>query len=224
MEYYITEMGNLPSKFFNIDKPIMVKVIPSDLIDYYLNNQRDIDYDENIRDNERWLVFQNYPGKISWLKDKEWACENDDYWDIDFEDFIPHMMSIKEFSTGESFMRCMYEVIMVNQNLDVIEAKEQGLDINTKTGSQHLLESLDLDTFGEGEDEYCIVSIDKEKKIVYAISCVSPERDAAGNFHVDALYCLRRSPDDDSWCVIKTEKFVGIYNYLTRQVFKFADR
>ena len=121
-------------------------------------------------------------------------------------------------------MRCMYEVIMVNQKLDVIEAKEQGLDIKTKTGSQHLLESLDLDAFGEGEDKYCIVSIDKEKKIVYAISCASPERDAAGNFHVDALYCLRRSQDDDSWCVIKTEKFVGIYNYLTRQFFKFADR
>ena len=223
MKYYITEMGNLPSKFFNINQPIMVEVIPEDFVDYYMNEKDDIDYKENLMENERWLVFKNYPGKVNWLRKKQWDCEEGNYWEIDFEDFIPHMMSINEFATGESFMRAMYEVILVKDNLDIVEAKEKGINCNTKTGSQRLLETLDLNTIGQSGNEYYVVSWDENKNMIYAISSDAPERDEAGNFFVDVLYYLRQSYEKQGVLdVVKIDKKVGIYNYLTRQFFKFA--
>ncbi len=222
MKYYITEMGNLPREFFKIKHPIMVKVIPEDFVDYYMNNRGDDDYKDNLMENERWLVFENYMGKVSWLRNKKEECEEGIYWEIDFEDFIPHVMSINEFETGESFMRTMYEVILVYANVDVIQAKEYEMDFDVKTGSQYLLDSLELNTIGEGEDKCCVISWDEDNCKIYAISCNSPKRDGGGNFFVDALYYLKQDYLNGRLVVIKVDKKVGIYNYLTKQFFRFA--
>ena len=221
MKYYITEMGNLPKEFFKIKHPIMVKVIPEDFVYYYHNNREDDDYNDILAENEKWLIFENYMGKERWLINKKEECDDGIYWEIDFEDFIPHTMAVNEFATGKSFIRTMYEVILVYANTDVIQAKEYEMEFKVKTGSQYLLESLELKTIGEDKNKYFVIKWDEDNNKIYAISSSSPERDEAGHFFVDRLYYLKQSYLNGRLDIVKIDKKAGIYNYLTKQFFRF---
>ena len=220
-KYCITQIGYLPGKAFEFDKPILVKVIPSDFVSYYYNEKSNPDYKETVMDAERLLLFNCYPGKEGWLSKKEYESDNGKFWEIDMEDFTPHRVTENDPETGDTYLRTMYVVNMLNSKMDVVEAKEKGINCNVESGSQRILRQLDLPSIGEGEDKYYMITQEDNK--IYAIPYNNPERDEAGNFHVDCLICLRDSSVENRWAVIQIKKDVGIFVYGVRKFFKFAE-
>ena len=224
-KYRIVEMGRT-GEYMDFQSAILVKVIPYDFIDYYYNHKNDSDYEEVVANNEKWLMFKDYPGKDHWLIDKE-DCE---YWNLDLEDFIPKYTSITNHKTGEMRLRTIYQVIMVNSNLDVIEAKEKGISYQGKSGSRKLLESLDLLLIGKDDNLYYLVSELEEyddnglyRWHAYGI----PDRNGNsenGMYYVDEIIVWNDSDANNRMKVTRVLKEkVGIYNYLTNQLFRFKE-
>ena len=219
-KYCITQIGLMPGKTFDFEKAILVKVIPSDFVDYYYNEQDDPEYEETVLNNERLLLFCNYPGKERWFHKKEHESDEGNFWELDMEDFTPHRVT-ENNPNGNTYLRTMYVVNMVTENLDVVEAKEKGIETEIESGSQRILKRLGLPLIGEGNKKYYMLKQEDNK--IYGISYNSPQRDDAGNFHVDCLICLRDSSRENGLAVIQIKKNVGIYLYEVGKFFKFAE-
>lgn len=221
-KYCITQIGHLPGKVLNFEKAIMVKVIPSDFVHFYYYEKSDPNYKEIVMDNEKLLLFNNYKGKEQWLAKKENDSDEGNYWEIDLEDFIPAHVHETDQETGDVYLRTLYVVNMVNSHLDIIEAKERGMSMSVKTGSQRILEQLDLEIVGKDDRKFYIVGYDNDG-YAYGISYNSPERDEGGNFKVDQLIYEDDVLAEGGISIIHVKKNVGIYAYMTRQFFKFAE-
>ena len=221
-KYCITQIGHLPGKVLDFEKAIMVKVIPSDFVHFYYYEKSDPNYKEIVMNNEKLLVFNNYYGKERWLAKKEHESEEGIYWEIDLEDFTPAHVHETDQETGDVYLRTIYVVNMVNSHLDVIEAKERGMSVSVKTGSQKILEQLDLELVGRGDRKFYLVGYDNDG-YAYGISCNSPEKDEGGNFMVDQLIYEEDVMAEGGIRIIHIKKDVGIYAYMTRQFFKFAE-
>ena len=217
-KYHIIEMGKA-GRFQDFEDAILVKVIPVDFIDYYYNNEDDYDYEENINQNQVWLMFKNYPGKEKWLLEKARNCDMERYWDIDLEKFIPHFMSITDNKTGEGFVRSIYQVIMIDSNLDAIDASEKGISYKGRTGHQQLLDSFGLTLIGTASKRYYILSQINNMEF-YAIPYYG-EANEAGLFYFDKIKVKKNVAGDNGFEVIDIVDKVGVYNYLTRQIFTF---
>lgn len=221
-KYYITQIGHLPGKVFDFEKAIMVKVIPSDFVHFYFYEKSDPNYKEIVMNNERLLVFNNYNGKERWLAKKEYDSDDGIYWEIDLEDFTPGHVHETDQETGDVYLRTIYVVNMVNSHLDVVEAKERGMSVSVKTGSQKLLEKSDLKIVGRGDSKYYLVGYDNDG-YAYGISCNSPKREEGGNFMVDQLIYEADVMAEGGIRIIHIKKDVGIYVYMTGQFFKFSE-
>lgn len=221
-KYCITQIGHLPGKVLDFERAIMVKVIPSDFVHFYYYEKSDPNYKEIVMDNEKLLLFNNYKGKEQWLAKKEYDSDEGNYWEIDMEDFTPAHVHETDQETGDVYLRTLYVVNMVNSHLDIIEAKERGMSMSVKTGSQRILEQLDLEIVGRDDRKFYIVGYDNDG-YAYGISCNSPERDEGGNFMVDCLIYEDDVLAEGGIRIIHVKKNVGIYAYMTRQFFKFAE-
>lgn len=222
-KYCITQIGHLPGKVLDFENAIMVKVIPSDFVHFYYYEKSDPDYKEIVMNNEKLLLFNNYNGKERWLAKKEYDSDEGIYWEIDLEDFTPGHVHETDHETGDVYLRTLYVVNMVNSHLDVVEAKEKGMSVSVKTGSQRLLEQSDLPIVGRGDRKFYLVGYDNDG-YAYGISYNSPERDEGGHFKVDQLIYEDDDMAEGGIRIIHIKRYVGIYNYLIGQFFKFADR
>ena len=178
-KYSIIGMGHV-GRFNDFDDAILVKVIPADFLDYYENQQDEDDYEDTINQVQRWLMFKNYPGKEEWLERKLDNCELHKFWDIDFEKFVPKMTTITNNRTGDSFLRSIYQVIMVEENLDVVEASEKGISYKGRSGHQQILDNLGLILVGSLDCRYYLLNDDLTTGSAYAIPYEASA--ANGNF------------------------------------------
>jgi hypothetical protein len=245
-EYYIIEMGMI-GKYLDFDDALLVKVIPADMVEeFYSLNHEDINDEEEYNSLQRWLIFKNYPGKYEWLIQKQDMCYEDGYWSLDLEDFIGRFTCMTNKKTGESIVRTLYQVIMIKDNMDAVEAKENNYNYTGRTGSQKLLDELGLELVGKDENKYYLVSEMKElpkekfdsehdmrffavfgeematRWEAYAIP-YNCEDAPNGMYHVDRIVLCMNGEGESDLVVVRVEKKnYGIYNYLTRELFKFA--
>ena len=221
-KYCIIEMGRM-GKYINFEDALLVVVVrTNELKEYYNLDEYAPNYEEQMHNMQSWLVFKNYPGKMEWLEKKEAMCENGKYWEIDLDDFICRPTTITKKRTGEAFMRPLHQVIMVNERLDVVEAKEQGLTLNYRNGAQKILDELGLKLVGKSDKKYYIVSSLEGSK-AYAIPYDVSNNDG-GMYQIDLIVLGFDTDAESSISVVKVEKEEwGVFNYLTRQLFGFAD-
>lgn len=221
-KYCITQIGHLPGEAFGYKKVILVKVIPSDFIHFFYYEKSDPDYEEIVSNNEKLLLFNNYPSKEMWLSKKWHQTQEGDYWELDLEDFTPRQVT-ENRPNGETWLRTMYVVNMANSYMDSVEAKEGNMNVKVKSGSNRILDEIGLEIVGQDDRKYYIVGYDNDG-YAYGISYNSPVKDEGGNFIVDKLiYEEDDSAEGGIRIVYVAKKEAGIYAYLTRQFFKFAE-
>lgn len=244
--YHIFEIGML-GKYQDFDEAILVKVIPADWIDEFYNLGPDNDNDEEEYHRlQEWLVFKNYPGKMRWLSQKQDLCEAGEYWSLDLEDFVSRLTSITNKETGQGFLRPLHQVIMVEDEMDIVESKEFGVKYNGRTGSQKRLDELGLELVGCGDKKYYLISgmeeledepfnpkcdarfwtIFGENKAkrwsVYAIPYNCPDA-PGGMYQIDKIVLCMNGEGEHDFVVVRVEiENYGIYNYLTKEAYKFG--
>lgn len=213
-QYTIVGFGKT-GKFLDFSDAILVKVVQSDELDYYEEIKDDPAYEEEQMQCEQWLMFKNYPGKLQWVREKAINSQNGKVWYLDIDnDFITRSISLTDNETGEGFFRPISQVIMVNSNLDAVEAKEKGISYKGRSGVQIALDELGLTL--EGTDlQYYVIGKDKAGKL-FGIPYEYKEEDN-GLFYVDEISI---NPFNGEISVKK--KKVGIYNPMLGQLMKFA--
>ncbi len=218
---YITEMG-LAGSFNEFKEAILVKVIPVDFLDYYRNNKFDEDYEETLQQTEKWLMFNRYPEKDQWLIDKKENCDCGFYWEIDLDNFICRSTYITDHKTGEGFIRPIYQVIMTNYNIDAVEANEIGAFSTGRTGIQRSLDELNLTLIGANDSLYYLLTDIQSDNSTYAIP-YNLVGDVGGLMRVDKIIVQKNSSGKNGYVVISAKTNYGVYNPLTREIFKFVE-
>lgn len=213
-QYTIVGFGKT-GKFLDFSDAILVKVVSSDEIDYYEDIKDDRSYEEEKMQCEHWLVFKNYPGKYQWITEKAYRCEDGDVWYLDIsKDFVKRSMSLTDNTTGESFIRPICQVVLVNPNMDAVEAKEKGKAYKGRNGVQKHLDELGLPL--EGKDiKYYVIGQGKDGEL-FGIPYDYNE-DYNGHF-----YCDEIAINPFNGGVSLKKRKVGIYNPMLRQFMKFA--
>lgn len=125
-EYTILEYDKAGS-YKEFDRTIRVIVLPADKIKEY--NKLDMmnpDDEDKQFEMLSLLIFKDYPGKMSWFCNKYELCEEKKYWEIDLDnDFIQEpCLTIQNKVNGTRYMISTYQVKLLKENLDIIEACE----------------------------------------------------------------------------------------------------
>ncbi|WP_301202909.1 hypothetical protein [uncultured Parabacteroides sp.] len=213
-QYKTVEYGRT-GRYQDFAEAILVKVVPADEFDYYIDIKDDPDSEEEVMQLENWLMFKYSPDKYETITSIVRRCDRGGVWYLDLDtDFILRSTFITNNNTGSQFMRPIYQVVMVNSNLDMVDAKENGTAYKGRTGTQKRLDELNLPLEGTDIKYYMIGNAINGK--YYGIPYDYKE-EYNGHFFVDEV---RVNPYNGAITVVKSK--AGIYNPLMRQFFKFA--
>ena len=148
-QYSIVGFGKT-GRYLDFDDAILVKIVSADELDYYMDIKDNPAYEEEQMQCEHWLMFKNYPGKLQQIRRKAEDCQEGKVWYIDLEnDFVLRSTSITNQQTGEGFIRPICQVIMVNPDLDIIDAKAKGESYKGRNAAEKYLDELGLALEGE---------------------------------------------------------------------------
>ena len=213
-QYTIVGFGRT-GRYLDFADAILVKLVSADELDYYRDIQDDPAYEEEQMQCEHWLMFKNYPGKLQQIRRKAEDCQDGKVWYLDLEnDFVLRSTSITNQQTGEGFIRPIYQVIMVNPDLDIIDAKAKGESYKGRNAAEKHLDELGLAL--EGDDEkYYVIGKDASGEY-YGIQYNYTE-EFHGMFYVDAI-----SINAYNGHITPKRHKVGVYNPMTGEVVKFA--
>lgn len=213
-QYKTVEFGRT-GRYQDFAEAISVKGVPADEFDYYIEIKDDPDSEEEVMQLENWLMFKFSLDKYETITSIARRCDRGGVWYLDLNnDFILRSTFITGHNTGNQYMRPIYQVVMVNPNLDMVDAKENGTAYKGRTGTQKRLDELNLSL--EGTDiKYYIIGNAIDGKY-YGIPYEYME-EYNGHFIVDEVIV---NPYNGAITVVKSK--AGIYNPLMRQFFKFA--
>lgn len=212
-QYSIVGYGNA-GHYLDFEDAILVKVVSTDDMNSYSEFIKDPSCEEERMQCEHWLMFKNYHGKYHWVQQKVTDCDNGKVWYLDIEnDFITRSTCITNNKTGDSFIRPICQVVMINPSLDAVEAKEKGEPYKGRNGVQKRLDELELPLEGN-EIKYYIVGKDSDDEY-YGIAYDYEEK--GGLYYADRIYINPFNRD-----ISVKELKVGVYNPMRRQLMKFV--
>ena len=204
-------------RYLDFESAILVKIVAENELDYYFDCLIRPDCEEEIMRMENWLMFKDVPGKYAKIKSIAADHKYGKLWYLDLEnDFIKRLTSVTNHNTGEGFIRPILQVIMVNPDIDIIDAKKNGISYKGRTAAQIRLDELKLPLEGEKGNQYYIIGKDQYGDY-YGIPYDYQDENFHTMFKVDEIEI---NPYNGHITVKKRN--VGVYNPILGQFHKFA--